>query len=46
MGLNTRELKASPMEQKNSKPRDIIVDPKGQWKQSKKVNTKKKNKKM
>lgn len=32
MGHNTRELKASPLEKKTPKPRDVIYDPQGQWK--------------
>jgi hypothetical protein len=32
MGYNSRELKASPLEKKVSKPKDVIYDPMGQWK--------------
>lgn len=32
MGYNSKELKASPLEKKQSKPKDVIVDPAGQWK--------------
>jgi len=32
MSFNKRELKASPLAKKTSKPKDVIYDPMGQWK--------------
>ncbi len=37
MGYNTRQLKASPDPKAPAKPKDVIVDPKGQWKHPGKV---------
>lgn len=37
MGHNSRELKASPDPKAPAKPKDVIVDPKGQWKHPGKV---------
>ena len=37
MGYNSRELKASPDPKAPAKPKDVIVDPKGQWKHPGKV---------
>ena len=37
MGYNTRQLKASPDPKAPAKPKDVIVDPKGQWKHRGKV---------
>ena len=37
MGYNSRQLKASPDPKAPAKPKDVIVDPKGQWKHPGKV---------